>query len=44
MSAYFSRHVSGVGTLKSGVDRVDGVYLSMSNSVAYKTPARFKTM
>lgn len=31
VSAYFSRHVSGVGTLKSGVDRVDGVYLSMSS-------------
>ena len=31
VSAYFSRHVSGVGTSKSGVDRVDGVYLSMSS-------------
>jgi hypothetical protein len=30
VSAYFSRHVSGVGTLESGVDRVDGVHLSMS--------------
>jgi len=40
VSAYFLRHVSGVGTSKNGVDRVDGVHLSMTTTAAMRKERR----